>query len=76
MSMSENSTWFHLDQQTSSHVYCVSEGKKLSKQEIKKCAELVKIWSKKTGKVIYLKKNKLKRVGPGLMELLEDPKYA
>jgi predicted ribosome quality control (RQC) complex YloA/Tae2 family protein len=74
-SMPGNSTWFHLDSQSSSHVYCVSENKKLTKQEIKKGAELVRIWSKKSGKVIYLKKSKLKRIGPGLVELLDDPKY-
>ena len=80
MSMSENSLWFHLDSQSSSHVYCVvKENKKLSKEEmrtiIKKGGELVRIWSKKTGKVMYIKKCKLKRVGPGIVEILEDPKY-
>jgi len=75
-SMSGDSTWFHLDQQSSSHVYCVSKEKKLTKEEIKKGAELVRTYSKKSGKVIYLKKSKLKRVGPGLVELLDEPKYA
>jgi predicted ribosome quality control (RQC) complex YloA/Tae2 family protein len=73
--MPENSTWFHLDNDSSSHVYCVTENKKLTKNQIKKGAELVKIWSKKSGKVIFLKKNNLKRVGPGLVELLDKPKF-
>ena len=72
--MPNNATWFHLDSQSSSHVYCVSNTK-LTKIEIKKGAELVKFWSKKTDKVIYIKKCKLKRIGPGLLELLECPKY-
>lgn len=85
-SMPETATWFHLDSESSSHVYCVlgditSEKKfgnvpKLTKSHIKKGAELVRTWSKKSDKVIYLKKNKLKRIGPGLVELLGDPKYA
>lgn len=76
--MPSDSTWFHLESQTSSHVYCIKQEntQKLTKEEIKKGAELVKVWSKKTDKVIYIKKNKLKRIGPGLVELLEDPKYA
>ena len=39
-------------------------------KHIKKGTELVKIWSKKTDKVIYKKKNQLKRVGPGLIEII------
>lgn len=76
MSMPENSVWFHLDTSTSSHVYAVTTNKKLNKQEIKKGAELVKLYSKKSGKVIYIQKNKLKRVGPGLIDILGEPKYA
>lgn len=89
--MPETATWFHLDSESSSHVYCVlgdttSEKSdnwpklghvpKLTKEQIKKGAELVRTWSKKSSKVIYLKKNRLKRIGPGLVELLDDPKYA
>ena len=76
--MPDNSIWFHLDSQTSSHVYCISNNKltkKDMKEVIKKGAELVRLWSKKTGKVIYIKKNKLKSVGPGIVELLDDPNY-
>lgn len=76
-----DSTWFHMDSQSSSHVYCVlkiseTDSKKISKQDIKKGAELVRIWSKKSGKVIYITKSKLKRLGPGLLDLLGEPKYA
>lgn len=78
--MPSDSTWFHLDNQSSSHVYCVStlntEKNKLTKTEIKKGALLVREYSKKNGAVIYIKKNKLKRIGPGLVELLDDPKFA
>lgn len=77
--MSGDSYWFHLDTQSSSHVYCVKKDQsinKLTKEEIKKGADLVKIWSKKTDKVIYIKKGKLKRIGPGLVQLLDNPKYA
>jgi hypothetical protein len=78
--MPQDATWFHLDSLSSSHVYCIKKeefsNKKLTKEEIKKGAELVKVWSKKTDKVIYIKKSKLKRIGPGLVELLDDPKYA
>ncbi len=74
--MPENAIWFHLQDGSSSHVYAISDNKdnKLSRKELKKGAELVKIYSKKSSKVIYLKKNKLKRVGPGLVELLDIPK--
>jgi len=79
-SMPGNSTWFHLDLQSSSHVYCVCKDPKrikLSKEEIKKGAELVRTYSKKTGKVIYLKKNKLKTLGQGIVEWSDsEPKYA
>lgn len=74
--MPGTATWFHLDSESSSHVYCITVGKKLTKEEIKKGAELVRTWSKKSSKVIYLKKSRLKRIGPGLVELLDDPKYA
>ncbi len=86
--MPVNSTWFHMESESSSHVYCVlktsetHEGasKKISKDAYirvsKKGAELVRLWSKKSGKVIYITKNKLKRLGPGLIDLLGEPKYA
>lgn len=76
--MSLDSTWFHMESESSSHVYCVlkTEEQKISKTEIKKGAELVRLWSKKSGKVIYITKSKLKRLGPGLMDLLGEPKYA
>lgn len=75
--MPGNATWFHLDSKSSSHVYCISkQNKELTKEQIKKGAEYVRTWSKKSDKVIYIKKSKLKRTGPGLVELSENPKYA
>jgi hypothetical protein len=68
-SMPNNSTWFHLDNDSSCHVYAISN-RKLTKLEFKKGAELVRIYSKKTGKVIHMKKSGLKKVGPGTVELL------
>ena len=76
--MPKNAIWFHLDSKSSSHVYCMlnDSEKKISKEQIKKGAELVKQWSKKDDKVIYIQKSKLKRLGPGLLDLIEEPKYA
>jgi hypothetical protein len=77
VSMPIDSIWFHLESESSSHVYCVTNDiRKLTREEIKKGSELVKIYSKKFSKVIYLPKNKLKRIGPGLIELLDKPKIA
>lgn len=75
--MPNDAIWFHLASESSSHVYCVdkSGAKKLDKKCLKKGAELVKFYSKKTSKVIYTKKSNLKLIGNGLIHMLVDPKY-
>lgn len=73
--------WFHFDKFASSHVYCLYKkniklNKILNKEYIKIGAKYVREYSKNNDKVIYVKRNKLKRLGPGILEPLEDPKYA
>lgn len=73
--MPNNSIWFHLDSKSSSHVYCVTNGK-LTKEHIKKGSQLVKSWSKKNDKVIYVSKSNLKHIGPGILDITGEYKYA
>jgi predicted ribosome quality control (RQC) complex YloA/Tae2 family protein len=73
--MSENSTWFHSNASSSSHVYC-EHPNKLSKKDIKFGAMLVRKYSKDQGQVIYTKRNNLKRVGVGILEIIGDFKKA
>lgn len=65
--MPSNSEWFHLDSKSSPHVYCICE--KLTKKEIKQSAVLVRQYSKSQDQVIHIQKSKLKRVGPGLLQI-------
>ena len=67
-----NAEWFHLDSDSSAHVYCICD--KLTKKEIKQASILVRKFSKGQGQVIHIKKNKIKRVGPGLIEVCDVPK--
>lgn len=70
--MPNDSTWFHLENNPSAHVYCLSKNKKINKKEIKKSAQYVRQYSKGQGSVIYTKKNNLKRQGIGLLEIIDN----
>ena len=76
--MPSSAIWFHLDNGPSAHVYATFD-KKLSKQQLKQGAVLVRQYSKglgSQGKVIYLLRSKLKLIGLGTVEMMVDPKVA
>lgn len=67
--MKDDSFWFHLDDETSSHVYCVCKIK-ITRNVINKASMLVRKYSKNQKcKVIYTDKKNLTRLGPGIMDV-------
>jgi predicted ribosome quality control (RQC) complex YloA/Tae2 family protein len=72
--MPENSIWFHLDNEPSSHVYAISHSE-IKKKDLKKGAMLVRENSKGQGRVVYVERKNIKLIGPGLIDILKEAKY-